>query len=262
MRGDGEPEASAFPHDGYWRTGDGLRVMDYVANLPHDGYLAPGVNVEAKGKGRSKRKIYLVDDACYPQAPPVTPLPLLVTPPPALSPPAFSPDRRDEPPRRQDTMQIILDELNPDSAALPVWIGQTCLLHEMISCGIQEQAVRKTQYLLFQQSLHLSHRQDQFFTSISSPWAYEVAELGPFESQERGLMQGHVKLRGGETLLVYHNHSVSSKTHTPTLGRNNRICFPVLRHAVRTSSAARPDVRFLGEFNSVLDSLTAFSAST
>ena len=168
----------------------------------------------------------------------------------------------DEPSRRQDTMQIILDELNPDSAALPVWIGQTCLLHEMISCEIQEQAVRKTQYLLFQQSLHLSHRQDQFFTSISSPWAYEVAELGPFESQERGLMQGHVKLRGGETLLVYHNHSVSSKTHTPTRGRNKRICFPVLSHAVRTSSAARPDVRFLGEFNSVLDSLTAFSASS
>jgi len=61
--------------------------------------------------------------------------------------------------RRQEIMKIILDELNADSAAQPVWTGKadvhyifvwntnvlTCLLYEVISCGIQEQAERKAQ---------------------------------------------------------------------------------------------------------------------
>ena len=139
-----------------------------------------------------------------------------------------------ERPRRQGIMKLILDELNVDSAAPPVWIGKTdvhyifvwntdaltCLLYEVISCGIQEQPVRKAQYFQF------------------------------------------VQVIGGETLHVFHNHSVSSKTHILTIDRKKRTCSTFWRHAARKSSAARPAVLFAGDFNSVLDSLTAFGVSS
>jgi len=136
-----------------------------------------------------------------------------------------------ERPRRQGIMKLILDELNVDSAAPPVWIGKTdvhyifvwntdaltCLLYEVISCGIQEQPVRKAQYFQF------------------------------------------VQVIGGETLHVFHNHSVSSKTHNLKIGRKKRICSTFWRHAATKSSAARPAVLFGGDFNcSPLDWGTCF----
>ena len=124
--------------------------------------------------------------------------------------------------RRQEIMKLILDELNADSAAQPVWIGKadvhyifvwntdalTCLLYEVISCGIQEQAERKAQYFQF------------------------------------------VTVMLGETLHVFHNHSPSSRKYKLTMGRRKRICSTLWHHAARTSSAARPAVLFSGDFNS------------
>ena len=69
--------------------------------------------------------------------------------------------------RRQEIMNLILDELNAERAAQPVWTGKadvhyifvwntnalTCVLHEVISCGIDEQAYGIAQYLQFVKSL-------------------------------------------------------------------------------------------------------------
>ena len=123
--------------------------------------------------------------------------------------------------RRQEIMKLILDELNADSAAQPVWIGKadvhyifvwntdalTCLLYEVISCGIQEQGERKAQYFQF------------------------------------------VTVMGGETLHVFHNHSPSSDLRNLTIGRRKRICSTFWHHAARKSSAAQPAVLFSGDFN-------------
>ena len=78
--------------------------------------------------------------------------------------------------QRQEIMKLILGELNADSAEHPVWIGKTdvhyifvwntnaltCLLYEVISCGIEEQAARKAQYFQFVtalggETLHVFH---------------------------------------------------------------------------------------------------------
>jgi len=121
---------------------------------------------------------------------------------------------------RQDIMNIILDELNADSAAQPVWIGKadvhyifvwntnvlTCLLYEVISCGIQEQAERKAQYFQF-------------------------------------------VILDGDTLHVIHNHSVSSDRCTLTVDRRKRICSTFWHYVADKSSAAQPAVLFGGDFN-------------
>ena len=78
--------------------------------------------------------------------------------------------------RRQEVMKLILDALNVDSAGQPVWIGKadvhyifvwntdvlTCLLYEVISCGIEEHPERKAQYFEFvtvmcDETLHVFH---------------------------------------------------------------------------------------------------------
>ena len=123
--------------------------------------------------------------------------------------------------RRQEIMKLILDELNADSAAHPVWIGKadvhyifvwstnalTCLLYEVISCGIQEQAARKAQYF-------------QFVTVLN-----------------------------GETLHVFHNHSPSSDASRLTDGRRKRICSTFWHHVANKTSAEQPAVVFGGDFN-------------
>ena len=123
--------------------------------------------------------------------------------------------------QRQEIMKRILDELNADSAAHPVWIGKadvhyifvwntnalTCLLYEVISCGIKEQAARKAQYF-------------QFVTVVA-----------------------------GETLHVFHNHSPSSDARSLTDGRRKRICSTCWHHVAKKTSAAQPAVVFGGDFN-------------
>ena len=78
--------------------------------------------------------------------------------------------------RRQEIMRRILKELNADTASQAVWIGKadvhyifvwntdalTCLLHEVISCGIEVQAERRAQYFQFVtvmggETLHVLH---------------------------------------------------------------------------------------------------------
>jgi hypothetical protein len=124
-------------------------------------------------------------------------------------------------------MKIILDELNADSAAQPVWIGKadvhyifvwntnvlTCLLYEVISCGIKQQGERKAQY--FQ------------FVIISELWM----------------------ALDGDTLHVIHNHSVSSTSRKLTVDRRKQICSTCWLHVANKSSAAQPAVVFGGGFN-------------
>jgi len=128
-------------------------------------------------------------------------------------------DHQDQP--RQEIMKLILDELNADSAAQPVWIGKadvhyifvwnthalTCRIPDVISCGIEEQAKRKAQYFQF------------------------------------------VTVMGGETLHVIHNHSPSSNTLKLTSDRRKRICSTFWHHVAAKSSAAQPAVLFGGDFN-------------
>ena len=128
---------------------------------------------------------------------------------------------------RQDIMNIILDELNADSAAQPVWIGKadvhyifvwntnvlTCLLYEVISCGIEEQAERKAQYFQF-----------------------------VIRSQ-------HWMALDGDTLHLIHNHSVSSDRCNLTVDRRKRICTTFWHYVADKSSAAQPAVLFGGDFN-------------
>jgi len=123
--------------------------------------------------------------------------------------------------RRQEIMKLILDELNADSAAQPVWTGKVdvhyifvwntdalnCLEYKVISCGIQEHAWRKAQYFQF------------------------------------------VTVLGGETLHVVHNHSPASKLRPLKMGRKKRVCSTFWNHVARKSSAARPAVLFSGDFN-------------
>ena len=126
---------------------------------------------------------------------------------------------------RQDIMNIILDELNADSAAQPVWIGKadvhyifvwntnvlTCLLYEVISCGIEEQAERKAQY--FQ------------FVIRSQLWM----------------------ALDGDTLHVIHNHSPSSDVRKLTVDRRKQICSTCWLHVANKSSDAQPAVVFGGD---------------
>ena len=114
--------------------------------------------------------------------------------------------------RRQEIMNLILDELNAERAAQPVWTGKadvhyifvwntnalTCVLYEVISCGIGEQAYRKAQYF-------------QFVTSLND-----------------------------DMLHVFHNHSPSSNARKLTDGRRRRICSTFWHHVARNSSASRP----------------------
>ena len=111
-------------------------------------------------------------------------------------------------------LKLILDELNADSAAQPVWIGKadvhyifvwntdalTCVLYEVISCGIGEQAYRKAQYF-------------QFVTSLND-----------------------------DMLHVFHNHSPSSDARKLTDGRRKKICPTCWHNIARRRSAAQPAV--------------------
>ncbi len=83
----------------------------------------------------------------------------------------------------------------------------------MISCGIQEQAERKAQYLQF-----------------------------VVRSQ-------HGMALDGDTLHVMHNHSVSSDRCNLTVDRRKRICTTFWHYVANKSSAAQPAVLFGGDFN-------------